>query len=40
MKSTLFQIGKKLISFQNIQQLPESFHVTLGRIFGIDKNVI
>ena len=40
MESTLLQIGKKPVPPQNVQYPPNSFHVTLARILGIDEDII
>ena len=40
MKSTLFQVGKKLMPLQNIQHPSSGLYIALAWIFDIDKNVI
>ena len=40
MKPAFFQIGKKLICPQKIQNLSDSLYVTLVLIVGVNNNVI
>ena len=40
MKSTLFQVDKKSMPYQNIQQPSHSLYMTLALIFDIDEDII
>ena len=40
MKTTLFQVGKQAVFLEFCEDLPNSFHVTLTGVYGINQNVI
>ena len=40
MKMTLFQVGKQAVFPEFSKDLPDSFHVTLAGVFGVNHDVI
>ena len=40
MKMTLFQVGKQAVFPEFSKDLPDSFHVTLAGVFGINQDII